>query len=78
MRTPKVEAVYFIEYETCEDITTEDIPRLIDQVYNSRGLHSALGCLSPVEFEDQYAPQMVKARASSCPPAGAHTTRGAR
>jgi putative transposase len=34
MKTLKVEAVYFMEYETCEDVTADDLSQFIDQVYN--------------------------------------------
>lgn len=49
-RTLKVEEVYLWEYETYSDVTGR-IPYFIEDVYNSKRLHSSLGYMPPEEFE---------------------------
>jgi len=52
-RTLKVKEVYMSEYRTYEDVLN-CIPYFIEEVYNSKRLHSSLGYMPPEEFEDKF------------------------
>jgi transposase InsO family protein len=53
-RTLKMEEVYLKDYRTFEE-AEENIGEFIEEVYNSKRMHSSLGYLPPVEFEADYA-----------------------
>jgi putative transposase len=60
MRTIKEEEVYLSEYQDFADAQRQ-ITRFLDDVYNVKRIHSALGYLTPKEFEDQWRASQVPA-----------------
>jgi putative transposase len=51
MKTLKSEEVYLWDYQSVEDVKRR-IPYFLQEVYNQRRLHSALGYVTPQEFEE--------------------------
>jgi len=49
-KTLKYEEVFLLQYETEEDVL-ERVPHFIEEVYNTKRLHSSLEYLTPTEFE---------------------------
>ena len=49
-RTLKVEEVCMFEYDSFEE-AVQGITHFIEEVYNSKRLHSSLGYMPPEEFE---------------------------
>jgi putative transposase len=75
MKTLKAEEVYISGYETFADVTAR-LPRFIEHVYNAKRMHSALGYVSPDNFEAQLAQLAAKILNASGPGPGVHSNGG--
>jgi putative transposase len=51
MKTLKYEEVYLWDYQSVEDVMRR-MPYFLQEVYNQKRLHSALGYVTPQEFEE--------------------------
>jgi putative transposase len=63
MKTLKSEEVWLKQYRDLEHVRTS-IGHFLEDVYNQRRLHSALGYLPPIKFEANFAQQQEKEAAS--------------
>lgn len=61
MRTIKEEEVDLTEYGDYQD-ARQQIGRFLEEVYMRKRIHSALGYLTPVEFESQWLSQQIAAQ----------------
>jgi transposase InsO family protein len=61
MKTLKCEEVYLQKYRNREEVHAS-IAHFIEEVYNGKRLHSALGYLSPIMFEDKIIDKEAAAR----------------
>jgi putative transposase len=60
-QTLKVEEVYMFEYESFEE-AIQSITHFIEEVYNSKRLHSSLGYMPPEEFEYIFNNNKIRTR----------------
>ncbi len=73
MKTLKVEQIYLAGYESLHDVTAL-LPTFIEEVYNAKRLHSAIGYVPPNEFEAQLGLQGgLVPTAQSGPGSGVHS-----
>jgi putative transposase len=60
IKTLKSEEVYLWEYRTMNDVQNR-LPYFLEEVYNHKRLHSSIGYVPPVEFEEMFY------QTNSCP-----------
>ena len=65
MKTLKYEEVYLFEYEDFAEAKRR-VGQFLDRVYNEKRLHSALGYLPPVEYEQSVLEQARACLALPC------------
>jgi putative transposase len=53
IKTLKSEEVYLWEYQTLNDVQNR-LPSFLEEVYNHKRLHSLIGYVPPVEFEETF------------------------
>jgi putative transposase len=58
MRTLKYEEIYLNDYNTLAEVLAS-VQHFIEDVYNRKRLHSAIGYLPPVEFEASLSPPIL-------------------
>ncbi len=58
MRTLKYEEIYLNDYETLAEVLAS-VQHFIEDVYNRKRLHSAIGYLPPAEFEASLSPPIL-------------------
>jgi len=51
-KTLKKEEIYFRDYKVLEEVK-DNLPKFIDEIYNTKRLHSGLGYKTPLEFESE-------------------------
>jgi putative transposase len=64
MRTIKEEEVELSEYRNFEE-AYQEIGRFLDEVYTKKRIHSSLGYLTPMEFENQWREQQTEEKRNS-------------
>jgi transposase InsO family protein len=67
-KTLKREEVYLKHYQTFEE-AKQNLSHFIEDVYNTKRLHSSLGYLPPREYEQEYNRTLIQSTDSgTCPP----------